>query len=66
MKFSHTFLNGLTLPLGMTNEPSERKPLCFRGLANDLYYVLELDRSRYANYAGTGNTLNGNIPLSAG
>jgi isoamylase len=34
--------------------------LCFRGLANDLYYILEPDRSRYANYTGTGNTLNGN------
>ena len=29
-------------------------------MANDLYYILEPDRSRYANYTGTGNTLNGN------
>ena len=36
---------------------------CFRGLANDLYYILEPDRSRYANYTGTGNTLNGNHPI---
>jgi glycogen operon protein len=34
--------------------------LCFRGLANDAYYLLERDRSRYANYTGTGNTLNAN------
>jgi glycogen operon protein len=33
---------------------------CFRGLDNRAYYVLEPDRSRYANYSGTGNTLNAN------
>ena len=44
-----------------TAEGKEDGPtLCFRGLANDLYYILEPDRSRYANYTGTGNTLNGN------
>jgi isoamylase len=31
-----------------------------RGLDNDIYYILEQDRSRYANYSGTGNTLNAN------
>jgi isoamylase len=36
---------------------------CFRGLANDAYYILERDRSRYANYTGTGNTLNANHPI---
>jgi isoamylase len=35
----------------------------FRGLANAAYYVLEPDRSRYANYSGTGNTLNSNHPV---
>ena len=34
--------------------------LCFRGLANEIYYTLENDRARYANYSGTGNTLNAN------
>lgn len=34
--------------------------LSFRGLDNNAYYVLEQDRSRYANYSGTGNTLNAN------
>lgn len=34
--------------------------LCFRGLANELYYILDKDRSQYANYSGTGNTLNAN------
>jgi glycogen operon protein len=37
--------------------------LCFRGLDNTTYYVLEPDRSRYANYSGTGNTLNANHPI---
>ena len=32
----------------------------FRGLENAVYYTLEEDRSRYANYTGTGNTLNAN------
>ena len=30
------------------------------GLANDIYYILEKDRSRYADYTGCGNTLNAN------
>jgi isoamylase len=37
--------------------------LSFRGLENTAYYILEKDRSRYANYSGTGNTLNGNNPI---
>jgi glycogen operon protein len=32
--------------------------LCFRGLDNSGYYILEPDRSLYANYSGTGNTFN--------
>jgi glycogen operon protein len=34
--------------------------LCYRGLANAAYYVLEKDRRSYANYSGVGNTLNAN------
>ena len=34
--------------------------LCFRGFDNDVYYFLEKDRSRYADYTGAGNTLNTN------
>jgi len=34
--------------------------LSFRGLDNTTYYILDDDRSRYANYTGTGNTLNAN------
>jgi glycogen operon protein len=47
-----------------TAEGDERGPtFCFRGLDNEAYYILEPDRARYANYAGTGNTLNGNHPI---
>ena len=37
--------------------------LSFRGVDNTIYYILEEDRSRYANYSGTGNTLNTNHPI---
>ena len=44
-----------------TGEDDHRGPtLSFRGLDNRVYYMLEPDRARYANYSGTGNTLNGN------
>ena len=47
-----------------TAEGDERGPtLCFRGLDNTAYYILEDDRARYANYTGTGNTLNANHPV---
>ena len=47
-----------------TAEGNEHGPtLSFRGLDNNSYYILEQDRSRYANYSGTGNTLNGNHPV---
>jgi isoamylase len=41
----------------------EGPTFCFRGLENSVYYILEQDRSRYANYTGTGNTLNANQPI---
>ncbi len=37
--------------------------LSLRGLDNSIYYVLESDRARYANFSGTGNTLNANHPI---
>jgi len=37
--------------------------LSFRGLENSAYYILEHDRSLYANYSGTGNTVNANHPV---
>jgi pullulanase/glycogen debranching enzyme len=47
-----------------TAEGDHRGPtLSFRGLDNVVYYILEENRSRYANYSGTGNTLNANHPI---
>jgi glycogen operon protein len=37
--------------------------LSFRGFDNATYYILEQDRSRYADYSGCGNTLNANHPI---
>src|SRR4029450_11263911 len=37
---------------------------CFRGLANDAYYLLRAsDQSQYADYTGCGNTVNANHPV---
>jgi isoamylase len=47
-----------------TTEGNHSGPtLSFRGLDNSVYYILEQDRARYANYSGTGNTLNANHPI---
>lgn len=47
-----------------TTEGGEDGPtICFRGLANDTYYILAEDKSRYADYSGCGNTLNANEPI---
>src|SRR5688572_6104257 len=47
-----------------TAEGDQRGPtLCFRGLENPAYYILEPDRAHYANYSGTGNTLNASDPI---
>lgn len=47
-----------------TAEGDEYGPtLCFKGFANDIYYILNEDKSHYANYSGTGNTLNANQPF---
>src|SRR5262245_39549823 len=37
--------------------------LCWRGLANESYYSLDSDKSRYADYSRCGNTLNANHPI---
>jgi glycogen operon protein len=37
--------------------------LCYRGLANNFYYMLEADGSTCANYSGCGNTLNANTAI---
>ncbi len=47
-----------------TAEDYEDGPtLSFRGIDNGTYYILDSDRSRYANFSGTGNTLNANHPV---
>jgi isoamylase len=47
-----------------TGEGGDRGPtLSFRGIDNATYYMLERDRAQYANYSGTGNTLNANHPI---
>jgi len=37
--------------------------LCFRGLDNMTYYILEKDKRFYSNYTGCGNTLNADNPI---
>jgi glycogen operon protein len=47
-----------------TAEGDELGPtLSLRGLDNSIYYILQPDQTRYANYSGTGNTLNANHPI---
>jgi isoamylase len=47
-----------------TSEGDHTGPtLSFRGLDNSIYYILQQDRSRYADYSGCGNTLNANHPV---
>lgn len=47
-----------------TAEGDERgATLCFRGIDNPTYYILEDGGARYANFTGCGNTLNGNHPV---
>jgi glycogen operon protein len=44
-----------------TAEGGESGPiLSFKGIDNSTYYISDNDPWRYANYTGTGNTLNGN------
>src|SRR6516164_3737515 len=47
-----------------TAEGGENGPtLCFKGFANDIYYILDRSTGQYANYTGTGNTLSANEPF---
>ena len=47
-----------------TAEGNENGPtLCFRGIDDPTYYILENGGARYANYTGCGNTLNANHPV---
>ena len=46
------------------NHTAEGRPdgptLCYKGLANDFYYLLSEDKVHYADFTGCGNTLNAN------
>ena len=47
-----------------TSEGNELGPtLCFRGIDNSIYYILDTDKRTYKNYSGCGNTLNCNHPV---
>lgn len=47
-----------------TCEGNEIGPiLSMKGLENRVYYILSNGGSRYANYTGCGNTINGNHPI---
>lgn len=47
-----------------TSEGDQHGPtFSFRGIDNSIYYTLEPDKSKYANFTGTGNTLNANQPI---
>ena len=47
-----------------TAEGDHRGPtLCFRGIDNSTYYILERNRCWYSNFSGTGNTLTANHPV---
>src|SRR5262245_9797502 len=37
--------------------------LCYKGIDNPTYYILEAGGARYADYTGCGNTLNANRPV---
>jgi glycogen operon protein len=44
-----------------TAEGGEGGPtLSFRGLENEVYYILQQDKQHYADYTGCGNTMNAN------
>jgi len=47
-----------------TCEGNEQGPvLSFKGLENSVYYMLDNCGSRYKNFSGCGNTVNGNHPI---
>lgn len=51
--YNHTAENGADGPT-----------LCFRGLENRAYYLLEADRARYVDFSGCGNTINANHAIT--
>lgn len=60
--------NGIEVVLDVvynhTAEGNENGPvLNFKGMDNTIFYMLENNKKYYANYSGTGNTLNCNHPI---
>ncbi len=54
----------LDVVINHTAEGDHHGPtLCFRGIDNSIYYILESDRRFYKNYSGCGNTFNCNHPI---
>ena len=54
----------LDMVFNHTAEGDERGPtFCFRGLDNKIYYLVDPETGKYANYSGCGNTLNCNHPV---
>lgn len=48
-----------------TSEGNDRGPVfSFKGIDNNLYYLLEPDKQYYSNYSGCGNTVNCNHPVT--
>ncbi len=47
-----------------TSEGNELGPtLCYRGIDNSVYYIIDGDSGSYHNYSGCGNTVNCNHPV---
>lgn len=54
----------LDIVFNHTAEGNERGPtLSFRGIDNNIYYLLERNKRFYKNYSGCGNTVNCNHPI---
>ena len=54
----------LDIVFNHTGEGNENGPtFSFRGLDNQIYYILDEDRKYYKNFSGCGNTLNCNHPV---
>jgi glycogen operon protein len=54
----------LDIVFNHTAEGNEEGPtVCFRGLDNQIYYILDENPRRYRNYSGCGNTFNCNHPV---
>jgi isoamylase len=54
----------LDIVFNHTAEGDERGPtLCFRGIDNAIFYLLQADKRYYQDYTGAGNTINANHPV---